>query len=445
MQRRTAGILVGAGMLVILAAAAVAVRHGRMQSRWFGARDVAAVPEDWLWQQQVTVKTELWELRGEGLPSAAIPSGTALRAAGGKLASVELPRLVRLRGCPQPRRFSFLEHGRLHVNCSKDGKWAAWPDHAAPGGGVRWQPLPPGPQPWSVAAEVVVTMCDDERNWHSQVIPRATAAGTAAPAAGRAIAAAARVNPAAGSRKVTDGRRLSRRSATLASHTWTSSTRRRRRPQDPPQAPSVLVLYLSGVSRPSFVSSFEHSAATLRRLNRSGATALFNFPLYHGLPCCGKNWLYAAMSGHYSPSPATRADPAAAATTPWLWSEYARAGYATHVSADACHPPALRDWWRSEATPLPPNISDHPLIDAFCKLAPTDPPGGPAHFESRWPGASAATNLDNGASVCLAGETAARRWLRHALDFMRSPGYASRPKFGLVALGTRSCRCQSGA
>ena len=88
--------------------------------------------------------------------------------------------------------------------------------------------------------------------------------------------------------------------------------------------------------------------------------------------------------------------------------------------------------------------------------------------------------MDDGESICLAGETLARRWLmqagatsaqsrRHigsrrgsrrvtrsalpswrrwlvqALSFLRAPGYASVPKFAFTALNDVHCRCRSGA
>ena len=125
---------------------------------------------------------------------------------------------------------------------------------------------------------------------------------------------------------------------------------------------------------------------------------------------------------------------------------FEKAGYATHVSSDACYAEEFQDWRGDAAEPRPPNVSDHPLLDAFCsRRRQGAAKSGAASFESRWAGALHAPSLDAGRSVCLAGETVMRRWLQHTLAFLQEPAYATTPKFAFTALHDVSCGCESGA
>ena len=256
------------------------------------------IPQSWLWAQSSTVRAGPWVLRGadevdEPLepPIGPVARRTVLQPE----LSTELPSLVRLRGCRKPPAFSHLDsEGRLHVNCSSGGQWAAWPDHAAPGGGFFWQALPAKPlAPWAVGAEVIVTECGGELNWLSQIVPRQ-----------HALRRGKRVRP-----------------------------RHAHRGRASAGAPSVIVLFVGSVSRTRFVTQFPRTTQLLRRLNRSSTSALYNYPLYHALPCCSKNWLYGALAGTYNPTRAGERSPTRAAAAPWVWRDYERAGYVTHISS----------------------------------------------------------------------------------------------------------------
>jgi len=210
----------------------------------------------------------------------------------------------------------------------------------------------------------------------------------------------------------------------------------------------VVVIFIDSVSRARFLAQFPRTVALLRRLNRTDATALFNYPLYHSLPCCTKNWVYPALSGHFNPARNGEYSPETAGGVPWIWQQFEKAGYVTHVGNDVCYPSELQDWWMSEASPKAPNISDHPLLDAFCTVKPlprsTAPGGGRVSFESRWDGVQYATAMDSGSSICVAGETLMRRFLQHALRFLMTPAYSHTPKFAFTALNDVHCRCRTG-
>ena len=209
------------------------------------------------------------------------------------------------------------------------------------------------------------------------------------------------------------------------------------------RARDVVVLFVDSVSRSHFQSAFRQTTELLRRVNHTATARVHNFVMAHSLPCCTKNWFYPAMSGLYAPSAAGRHSPVHAARTPWVWDHFAARGFVTHVSNDACYPSELQDWWRSEDAPLPPNVSDHPMLDTFCKRWPARGADGEAWLESRTDGAQYSAALDRGESICLAGETLARRHLAQALGVLRA--YPSAPKFVYAALNDANCRCASGA
>ena len=365
-------------------------RHARAAAEAADDTESLPTPDDgdaWLWSARSSVRTSRWLLRG----------AEDLRNGDDDDEPFELQR------CRKPPSFSWLDakSHRLTVRCdSEDAAWAAWPRDAAVGGGFRWRPLPPAPAAYDVDADVVVTRCGGEENWLQQIRPKLDVLERAE---------RARLRRAGGA------------------------------------APDVMLLFVDSVSRASFVRRFPRSSALLRRVNGSGWGEAFNFPLYHALPCCTKNWLYAALGGVYAPARNGVHEPALAARTDWLWDEFAAAGYATHVSNDVCYPSELQDWWGREERPHAPNISDHPLLDTFCKRKPGAAGGAAAHFQTRWDGVQYETALDDGEPICLAGEPLPRRWLDQALAFLRAPAYARVPKFAYVALNDVHCRCARGA
>ena len=365
-------------------------RHARAAAEAADDTESLPTPDDgdaWLWSVRGSVRTSRWLLRG----------AEDLRNGDDDDEPFELQR------CRKPPSFSWLDakSHRLTVRCdSEDAAWAAWPRDAAVGGGFRWRPLPPAPAAYDVDADVVVTRCGGEENWLQQIRPKLDVLERAE---------RARLRRAGGA------------------------------------APDVMLLFVDSVSRASFVRRFPRSSALLRRVNGSGWGEAFNFPLYHALPCCTKNWLYAALGGVYAPARNGVHEPALAARTDWLWDEFAAAGYATHVSNDVCYPSELQDWWGREECPHAPNISDHPLLDTFCKRKPGAAGGAAAHFQTRWDGVQYETALDDGEPICLAGEPLPRRWLDQALALLRAPAYARVPKFAYVALNDVHCRCARGA
>ena len=324
--------------------------------------------------------------------------------------------------CPAPPTIAwFAADGMLHFNCSRSqARWAAWPDHRSANGGFLWQRLPKGPPPYRTSAEVVVARCGNPRaeNWLQRVVPtpagKATRASTASP----------------------------------------------RRP------PDVAVIFLDSVTRQAFASgAFPRTLALLRQLNGSGDdvtgaagnTRLFSFPMYHGLPCCTKNWIYSALGGVYNPTRNGQFAPHLAKRTPWVWSHgFEKKGYVTHVSNDVCYPSELQDWWRHEDNPLLVNVSDHPaMLDTFCRRKPVDAATSssdaaidglePTSFQTRWDGVQYAARLDAGESICLAGKTLASRWLDYAHDFLTHDGYGSTPRFSLTLLNDVHCKCKTGS
>lgn len=250
---------------------------------------------------------------------------------------------VKLRECPKPPRFSSLDaDGTLRIDCSskKAAAWAAWPKHALPGGGFAWQPAQRNGLPVSVDADFVVTRCGRDENWLQHVASKPSVVRRAASAATRA------------------------------------------------SGPDVVVLFVDSVSHDSFRRDFPKTAEILTRLNAttSGSprrSTHYSFERSHSLPCCTKNWMYAALAGLYSPAKNGVYEPTLARDAPWVWSEFEAAGYVTHVSNNMCYPSELQDWWRTEDSPLLVNVSDHPMIDVFCKKKPERSGDGSAFFQTR--------------------------------------------------------------
>ena len=370
----------------------------------------AAAADAWLWTPTPAVRTAEWVF-GRGVHSREHFNGPSW---GTQPAS-----------CPKPPTFSWFDSadGGLYINCSRaSARWAAWPEHRSASGGFLWQPLPAGEPPYRTDAEVVVTRCGVDENWLQRVLPRAAA------------------------------RRRARR---LGAARASSSSRR---------PPDVAVVFVDSVTRHAFVSgAFPRTSRLLRELNMTGdgggapaSSRTYLFPFYHALPCCTKNWVYAALGGVYAPARNGVHEPALAARTPWVFGEsgFAGAGYATHVGNDVCFPSELQDWWRHEDSPMLVNVSDHPaMLDTFCRRKPVEVGNSatdasmrsPASFQSRWDGVQYATRLDDGESICLGGETLSGRWLSYAHDFLTHAGYASTPRFSLTMLNDVHCRCRTGA
>ena len=311
---------------------------------------------------------------------------------------------VTFRGCPKPPRFSsFQADGTVRIECgSKKAAWAAWPQHAMPRGGFAWQPLLRGDTPPRVDSDFVVTRCGKDENWLQRVVARPSVLSRAASA---------------------------------------SSVPRAGRPD-------VVFVFVDSVSHDAFQTRFPKTTKMLAQLNASGAAARTSthrsFSRSHSLPCCTKNWMYAALAGVYAPAKNAVHEPQLARGASWVWDEFARAGYVTHVGNDMCYPSELQDWWRAEDSPLLVNVSDHPMLDVFCKRKPERSSDGASFFQTRWDGVQYETPMDEGESICVAGETLARRWFDQALALLRAPAYRHAPKFTFTALNDVHCKCTSG-
>lgn len=351
--------------------------------------------EDWLWSSSPTMRTGEWVL-GRGVRP-------QHRFDGPSWGVKPIP-------CPQPRHFSWFDDAGLHINCSRENAWwAAWPEHRSPSGGFEWQRPPSTAPPYITEAEVVVTRCGADENWLQRVLPKGAA------------------------------RRRARR---LGVSRPSASSRR---------PPDVAIVFVDSVTRHAFNSgAFPHTRRLLQELNATGdgddgdRTRVFNFPMYHALPCCTKNWVYGALGGVFAPARNGKHEPDLAARTPWVWERaFAARGYVTHVGNDVCYPSELQDWWRSEDAPLLANLSDHPsLLDTFCRRRKDE--GTANRFQTRWDGVQYEVRMDAGESICLAGRTLAGRWLDYAHSFLTHPGYTSTPRFSLTMLNDVHCRCRTG-
>lgn len=278
-----------------------------------------------------------------------------------------------------------------------------------------WQPLPAGPPPWQVTmADVVVTRCAAEENWLQRVVPRRIAKNRA-----RKILRSHKVSvrvpqePTADhdANRVGAPRMWELRRAVLTHLCLPPEPQPGGSRSTLERPPDVAVVFIDSVARAKFITQFPRTLRLLRKVKRERERAsVFNFLFYHGLPCCTKNWMYAALAGVFSPAKNGAYEPALRQGLPWVWSEYERSGFVTHVSNDVCFPSELQDWWRSEDSPLPVNVSDHPLLDTFCRRRPESAGGsGASSFQTRWDGVQYATKLDEGASICLGGQTLPQR------------------------------------